>query len=272
MMRVTTMKTRNRQSGLTLLELTVVLLVLVGLAGLVLPYAQGYLQRTHDGTGNENLWELNNAVGLFQTKYFMHPAGYHTLVEGVSGTLYDDLMANAYLAVRSGDTYLRNRLASAGVSTVYPMKDGATNESATFDAVTAVANTTASATSFAVVTGGGEFSSVPRHLSFAFYGNSLSHAAEFDAANCSYVVLGVGDESEMVGKVMASAPVHFAAQPGMGPHQKYNRFVAVYQVPKPNTNCKFKFVGSAMLMKDAHLVGLAHQLAHTWENMGNKED
>lgn len=267
---ITTIRTRRRQAGLTLLELTVVLLILVGLAGLVLPYAQGYLQRTHDGTGNDNLWELNNAVGLFQTKYFMHPSAYHSLVD--PNGLYGDLMATAYLTTFTNSA-AKAALKMAGVTQVWTMKDEPNSDSATFDAVSALVSTTAAATSLAVVTVGGEFSTVPRHLSFAFYGNSLSHAGEFDNANCAYVVLGVGDESEMVGKVMASAPVHFAAQPGMGPHQKYNRFVTVYQVPRTAPgSCKTKFVGSAMLMKNPHLVGLAHQLAHTWENMGNKED
>ena len=38
------------QSGFTLIELTVVLLVLIGLAGALLPYVQGFVGRTHDAT------------------------------------------------------------------------------------------------------------------------------------------------------------------------------------------------------------------------------
>ncbi len=58
----TTIKTRKRQAGLTLLELTVVMLILIGLAGLALPYASGFLQRAHDSTGASNLQAINQAI------------------------------------------------------------------------------------------------------------------------------------------------------------------------------------------------------------------
>jgi hypothetical protein len=80
----------------------------------------------------------------------------------------------------------------------------------------------------------------------------------------------------MVGKVMSDAPLHFAATGGMGPEQKYNRFVAVFKVDKSNSSgCSdhtepAKLVGSAMLMMPNHLFGLAHTQAHTWENIGDK--
>ncbi len=273
----TQIKTRKTQAGLTLLELTVVLLILIGLSGLILPYAQGYLKRTHDSTGSDNLWELNNAINLFQAKYLEYPDGFHTLIQG-DNSVYTDLMDPALLGALSSTTaatVAKNSLMMAGINQVWAMKNGANNGSATFDAVSALQNITSSTTTLAVVTKGNSFSSAAKHLAFAFYNNSAK-SSEFDTTCYAYVVFGVGPENEMVGKVISDAPLHFAATGGMGPEEKYNRFGAVFKVDQDNTSpsCSketepAKFVGSVMLMKK-HLFGLAHTQAHTWENIGDK--
>jgi len=289
--KTTTIKTRKRQAGLTLLELTVVLLVLIGLSGLILPYAQGYLQRTHDSTGNDNLWEINNAIGLFQAKYFELPEDFHTLGDP-SGT-YDDLMNTSIVNVRTVSSTIISSLTDAGINNVWVMKEGAANGSATFDAVSARVPLDATVP-LAVVTVqvggmpmGLSFANKAEHLAYAFY-NNTSAWVNFDhdntpdgVDNCyEYIAFGVGPESEMVGKVIADAPLHFASQGGMGPENSYNRFVAVFRADKSNNTtigCSAMtepatLVGAAMLMMPKHLWGAAHTQAHTWENLANKNN
>jgi hypothetical protein len=165
----------------------------------------------------------------------------------------------------------------AGINQVWTMKEGTANGSATFDAVSALAVITPSSSPALAVVTKNTFSDARHHLAYAFYNNSAKYQ-EFDTTCYDYVAFGVGPESEMVGKVMSDAPLHFAATGGMGPEQKYNRFVAVFKVDKNNgTGCSdntepAKLVGSAMLMGDDHLFGLAHTQAHTWENIGNKNN
>ena len=55
-------KQYTRQAGMTLIELTVVLLVLIGLAGLLLPYVGGFMIKTHDSTGTYNSAALDNNI------------------------------------------------------------------------------------------------------------------------------------------------------------------------------------------------------------------
>jgi type II secretory pathway pseudopilin PulG len=55
-------KQYTRQAGMTLIELTVVLLVLIGLAGLLIPYVSGFVSKTHDGTGTFNSAGLDNNI------------------------------------------------------------------------------------------------------------------------------------------------------------------------------------------------------------------
>ncbi len=276
-------RTRKHQQGLTLLELTVVLLILIGLSGLILPYAQGYLQRTHDSTGNDNLWELNNAINLFQAKYLEYPEQFHSLVEGdADGGIYGDLMNTQLVTVLNPGMIHKMSLAMAGINSVWSMKSAANSVSATFDAVSALQPiTNASTTPLAVVTHvAPEFSSTAQHLAFAFYNSTdPDNVAKFNTTCYDYVVFGVGPESEMKGTVMSDAPLHFAATGGMGPENKYNRFVAVFQVDKDNTTAgcstttePAKLVGSAMLMMPNHLFGLAHTQAHTWENIADRNN
>ena len=56
------LKNLKRQAGMTLIELTVVLLILIGLAGLLIPYVGSFVQKTHDSTNSANLSALNGAV------------------------------------------------------------------------------------------------------------------------------------------------------------------------------------------------------------------
>ncbi|BCX82749.1 hypothetical protein MIT9_P2335 [Methylomarinovum caldicuralii] len=286
-----TIKTRKRQAGLTLLELTVVLLVLIGLSGLILPYAQGYLQRTHDSTGNDNLWELNNAINLFQAKYLEYPEDFHALVES-GGAIYDDLMNTDLVAAATMGPTQRMSLSMAGINRVWLMKDGASNESATFDAIDVTTEIrTGMATglnrTLAVVTATSAYPTKGQHLAFAFYNSTapaivanFDHDGTLDGTDAcyDYVVFGVGPESEMVNTVMSDAPLHFASTGGMGPENKYNRFVAVFRVDKSNTApCSentepAKLVGSAMLMMPPHLFGLAHTQSHTYENITDRSN
>ena len=64
---------KARQAGMTLIELTVVLLVLIGLAGLMIPYVSGFVGKTHDSTGTNNLARLNGNFARFENEYMRQP-------------------------------------------------------------------------------------------------------------------------------------------------------------------------------------------------------
>ena len=52
--------------GFTLIELIVVLMILVGLAGMVIPAVTDMVQRTHTSTSAGNLHEVANAVARYE--------------------------------------------------------------------------------------------------------------------------------------------------------------------------------------------------------------
>jgi len=170
-----------------------------------------------------------------------------------------------------------NSLNGAGIQDVYYNDPDTSN--ATFASIISGVPTTLAATDVlaAVNTDG---TSVESHLASAFERPIDS----FDSTCYKYVAFGIGDQSELIGTTMNTAPVHFASQGNMGPALKYNRFVAIFQVDDigtavagvagANKGCAAgmepaKFIGTAMAMGSmaGHLWGTSHSLAHTWENI-----
>jgi len=291
-----------RQAGMTLIELTVVLLVLIGLAGLMIPYVSGFVSKTHDSTGTSNLAQLNSTIQRYQGQYMSLPDDLHSLVENAASAnangIYDELMNPNFLTATtySSDAtmgvvlaeYPLSSLRMAGISSVYEMKDVTTNGSKTFDAGSASVNVPnpmmggAASDVVLAVLNAGDKGSVEQHLADAFGGDINS----YDSTCYDYVVMGVGQESQMSGRTLQDAPVHFAQNGDMGPDNKYNRFAAVFQVDKADStiandpgglgvstgNCSdsaefAKLVGSAMLMMPNHLFGLQDELNRSYSNI-----
>ena len=70
-----------KQAGMTLIELTVVLLILVGLAGLLVPYVGSFTQKTHDSTNSSNLSSLNAAFGRYVSEKNKLPDNLESLTD-----------------------------------------------------------------------------------------------------------------------------------------------------------------------------------------------
>jgi type II secretory pathway pseudopilin PulG len=281
---------RRAQAGMTLIELTVVLLVLIGLAGLLIPYVSGFTDRTHDSTGSNNLANLNQNIGRFETENMKAPNNLETLTDAAAGTIYSKLMntdlfdavsVNGSGAMGSADVIRSQSLTAAGITNLL-LNDNAT-DNATFHSTTGtpVAHATVSVSVARVCAEDADpmaaagctytDAAAQSHMVEAFGGQ----AADYDTACYDYLAFGIGDGSELIGRSMSSAPVHFASRGDMGPVNMYNRFVAIYQVDKNNTApCstsvdKAKFVGTAMAMMQGHLWGVGHSIGHAYENISS---
>jgi len=281
----------TRQSGMTLIELTVVLLVLIGLAGLMIPYVSGFMSRTHDGTGTGNLGRLNNAVQRFNVEKMRLPDDMHSLYSTVDTDVYQDLMNPAVFVVQSVDgtavaglaeKVISDSLNLAGLQTVYGMRDSSTAASATFEAAdiaTGKLDHTAGPINMVTIApanvdgvAGAETAAEVVEVAFG-----LPVGSENDLCN-AYIAVGIGAESELAGTVISDVPVHFAQQGSMGPENKYNRFVAVIRAQKalapavagcPMMAMPATFVGSAMAMMPNHVIGLAEELENAYGNISN---
>jgi len=280
-----------RQAGMTLIELTVVLLVLIGLAGLMIPYVSGFVSKTHDSTGSFNSAALDANIQRYQAEKLGFPNNLESLIDGNTDVVYTKMMAAGFYTAAAATMPTTMSLAMAGITDLYPMDDATDN--ATFRATGANvsapitgASIVAKVAPLTVLGGFPEDLSIEEHLAAAFERDVNT----FDSTCYDYVVMGIGEKSDLIGTTMNTAPVHFASQGAMGPAVRYNRFVAVFQADKINAagtanapggvvanttgDCSAsvegaKFIGSAMSMAamSGHLWGTAHSLAHTWENV-----
>jgi type II secretory pathway pseudopilin PulG len=279
-------KLHHKQVGMTLIELAVVLLILIGLAGLMLPYVSGFVEKTHNSTTVDTIAELNKAVQLYKTTKWAAPNNLETLVDVGGTSLYSKLQDSSMLSLTASGggaspvNAANTALAKAGIKSVYANNNATTD--ATFQSTSGSAATvTAFATSVALAflngttaadTFFGQLASptadkVKNQLIYAFGGSD----ATWDTVCTNYVVMGIGSANSMVGSTMQAVPVHFAGTGDQQPTLQYNRYVAVFAVhngASTGTNtvtgkaCPAEagnaatFVGSAMIMPFPAIVGL----------------
>jgi len=246
---------KARQAGMTLIELTVVLLVLIGLSGLLIPYVSGFISKTHDSTGATNIAEVNGAMERYAAQYQGYPDGLDSLINATgttaAGEVYGDSPMGSSLA--GGDLLMGPRciaahtltmgeamtLTMSGVDNVVMMNSDTAD--ATFDSAELNTDgtpvTQAIAADAIVATLAGTMNCVSSSNDGLMFSDSNLRGILTLRPNTSafhYVVMGVGQNTSMMGKVMMSAPVHFAQSGAMSAKNKYNRFGVVFQVPKQN--------------------------------------
>ena len=257
------LKVKNiaRQAGMTLIELTVVLMILIGLAGLLVPYVSGFLEKTHDSTTVSTISDLNSTIGRYQAAKLSLPSQLELLNDGT--VLYSKLgndgsMLQVVATGAAGGSELAFANASlfkAGVRAGMINDNSVTNNDATFKS-TSGAPVNLDANPFAAATipltflrgaaGDQTFfgqlatpdltATTPALTTAAYTRNQLAYAfggtaASWDTACTSYVVMGIGADSTLIPDAMQGAPVHFGGSKGTNPATKYSRYVAVFAVP-----------------------------------------
>jgi len=232
-----------RQAGMTLIELTVVLLVLIGLAGLMIPYVGGFISKTHDSTGSDSLAASNAAIQRYDVQFMGHPSNYDSLMDTnlTGGNLYTKMMGglgtmlpNDYLKTVSVDG---KAFTDIGISSLMVMKTATAD--ATFAATdSSVGIADGTTYSLAAINVKGTDCSMSTDAMGCISNDAdlskiLGRTVNTSANN--YFVFGIGQDSGMVGKTISEAPVHFAKTGAMSAANKYNRLIAVYEAPKTST-------------------------------------
>jgi type II secretory pathway pseudopilin PulG len=299
-------KPHARQTGLTLIELTVVMTILVALVGLMVPRVRGFFGAAQDSTSVSSLAEVDKMVQGYYTRFGKEPNNMEALINGALGasatdtncnatnvplnSVYCKLMYPGYFGTTTVDTSAvsgnakeqrATSLTIAGITSVY-YNDPNTSD-ATFSS-TILGNPTAINNGFEytlanVVVPPGNTASIEVYLADVFG----TTADQFDGTCYDYVAFGIGNQSTLTRTVMSTAPVHFNADGSSGPNSKYNRFVAIYQVDKlatsvpqglTNRGCSSgtesaAFIGSVIVGNKAEgrLVGLARTQGQTHKNI-----
>ena len=218
---------RKNLRSLTLIELIVVLLVLVSLAGILTPQFGNMVGRTHGASGADNAVEISKAIQFFQATKLRHPNGFGVPI-AADGTSINNPGATAPIFEATGDFAAQNlngaganenaraSLAGAGITSLQRVTQASvdTAESATF---------------------GVEATTVDISATLAADENVVALSAAGVAklgltAGNTYVCLFVGESSELIGNGMLDAPLHFPEGGDGLPANAYARWCAIYQV------------------------------------------
>ena len=202
------MNARRDRRGFTLIELVVVLLVLAGLAGILVPVVQNMVIKTHGSAGASNIAEVAKAIQLFEAQFFTNPSGFDSLIAAGDSAVGED-----HFTVITLDAAGAEALSDAGIANVYDFT-GPANTLDTF-----------SSDKYASAFG------LPRAIGNGGQVVLLNDEGieELSLPPGQYAAFGVGERCELVGTTMLEAPVHFP-EDGTKPTAKYSRFVAIYSL------------------------------------------
>ncbi|HAC91404.1 MAG TPA: hypothetical protein DCF63_12360 [Planctomycetaceae bacterium] len=202
--------TRKIRHAFTLIELIVVLTILIGLAGILIPTITNMVGRTNRSTSAANISEIAGAIQRFEAIYLGYPDNFDSLMTDLTGTDLNTLSAGltAVTADVTLDADTLAALTNAGIANVgvHAVDD----TTFALPTVTALTNTT------------------------LLKGLTATHqqnlGLETTGAAGKYVVLGIGTLSELTGTLMVDAPVHFPRDSASNPDTVYSRFLAVFQI------------------------------------------
>lgn len=240
---------RIHNKGLTLIELLVVLVILIALAGVLIPQLPNMLTRTHAAAASTNIPEANKRIQEFEQIYFKQPANLDNLVNGTALVNYLPTAAPFTALPLTTDT--AEALEEAGITTVSQLVATAgaftTGQNATFNPYTGTTPTVAAGVNVAQVT----------------EADVETLIRPDGGVGDVYVAFGIGQASELSGRTMSDAPFHFGEGPNSAPEAVYSRYLAIYKVEDNADGAleKAAFLGVLALHDD----GLANANAHIGE-------
>jgi len=220
---------RNRRTGLTLIELVVVLAILAILGGILVPKLMGYLEKAHGAEGITNVSEVTKFVQLYRTQYGVYPDAPDSLLL-MTGAHNPNVAAEARARFVAGPiapitSAQADSLAEAGITAVVIPTGVESNASELVAVPTAIVGGGTRLAQIDKTTGSGGESTLRTEL--------RQRPAEL--ATNDYFVFGLGSQCLMVGKTMLEAPLDMEADP----NKSYNRFLLVYKVPIAGGKAKF---------------------------------
>ena len=223
------------RSGLTLLELVVVMAILAALAGIIIPMMPGLVQKADTTAGLTNLDEVVKAVQLYAAEHNnLYPNNFDSLLDS-KGALLSTVPPGTGApgsGVATWFTKGSSNTTSADVAALY--QAGITSAVPTISQPSPLGDW--SPTYFPY----GPDSTVaptPVALSSAnlAYVNSNVVAGLFGVPTSgTYVIFGLGKYSTISGSALAQPPVYFSTTQGYDPDHAYARFGLVFQTADAN--------------------------------------
>lgn len=230
----------RRPRGFTLIELTVVLLILVALAGVLIPLVSGYLGKAAGASSANNIAESVENIQLYQTQTQKFPDGYTSLVTA-AGTIPTTAFNGIPGAVQAGawnvNTGQAYWTAAYGVN---PPVVVTPTPLASFQVTSmqlaginniyeAIDNPVGSPTTYGVETSTLAPLAADKFLKLDDLAVKTALGIDPAVTGLQYFVFAISDKCSAIGKTMVQPPVAFVK--GDDVTSTYCRFFAVYGLP-----------------------------------------
>jgi prepilin-type N-terminal cleavage/methylation domain-containing protein len=261
------LSTEIRRQGLTLMELVVVLVILVAIAGILLPLLPRLLTKTHDAVTTTNISEVSKSMVGYLATNLSYPDMFDSLVDS-SGNMYAGLLFNSNNPVSQNTFTPVGSVATTGNGTqglytatpttgqIASLQLGGINNLMLMS--TSTSSPPAFNATFPNPGGTGPYVGMPNsggsqavgqftNLLFAdnnYIAQKLNIQPKTDStgAVCNYVVLGLGPYCTIIGASnfgMFDAPVAFGEHSFEQPDKSYSRYLCVFRVYSDGTRCEF---------------------------------
>lgn len=229
----------KRRSGLTLMELLVVLMILVALASLLIPLISNPMGRAHNSSGTVNMKEITKFIQAYQTQQYGFPDQWDAMTDGTTLASYlpkDDAGVPVHGDLTAGTLTADEvaALSSTGIKHVHLMYATAPSTagfSPSFNPyltpLPSIGTTITDTTNLALL-------------------SPAKAASQLNASlSGKYVAFGLGQRCTLVGKTIAEAPVTFSDEPAANPALTYVRFAVIFKVSEGGVALsKAQFVGT----------------------------
>ena len=267
---------RALRRGLTLMELVVVLVILIALAGVVLPMLPSFLTKTHDSVTTTNISEVSKTIQEFFNANLAYPDQFDSLIDS-AGNMYAGLIFNSNNPVSQNTFTPVGTVATTG-SNGQGLYTGTLSAGQAqslyyggFRNLMVMSPSTASPPAFGATFpnpgGAGPYVGLPGQTGamtpiptpssggggptvlFAdnnYISQKLNVFPPASDPNCNYVVVGLGPYCTLVGARvlgLTDAPLAFGEHSYEQPLVAYARYLCVFRVYQDGSRCEF--VGAA---------------------------
>lgn len=262
------MKTLRNQvsarSGLTLIELVVVLAVLVALAGLIIGNFPGIIRKASRSSSATSVQDVSRAVQYMYTTTLKYPTGFDSLLESPTA-LYKKLPSAAGTAVGGQLTIATlSALEAAALISI-----GVTNTLQHDPTVTTDVtwkSTTPGQTTHSFDDTLLKVATIGTNTAFTVFKADLSNYDDV-TKNRKFLVFGVGAGSSMVGPAgaMLEAPVHYGADASQNPKDFYQRYAVCFEIDSTGSSIVARYIGAAAI-EGSGLTATDTNVKEYWKN------
>jgi hypothetical protein len=214
---------RNREAGLTLIELVVVLTVLTALGGILVPVIGNMISRTHFAKCAVTIPDITRSLARSFASDLRYPDQWDSLVAD-DGGLFSKLPggdAGGDLSIATLSAEQVGGLAALGIESVVDL-DNTIDGDATWDVAELGKELRP------LVEGGEVVVLLPGGAS----AKSLNLKRHDVDGTTQYVVFGIGNNCTAVGPtgLFVESPTHFGGEDAMNPRDVYQRYAAIFSM------------------------------------------